>query len=456
MIEQLTQGKKLRVSLSGGGCCGGPNLAEVDAPNAEEKIKAQVQAYYSERVQNPASGGCCTKSSAQAPSIPDLAGYQREVLTSIPTAAAEKSFGCGDPLAFAEVQAGQTVLDIGSGAGIDCFIASQKVGPAGKVIGLDMTPAMLETARRNAQQGGYTNVEFRQGEAENMPVADGSVDWVISNCVINLSPAKEKVFAEINRVLKPGGRVSISDIVADALPDFVRQDQLAYCGCIGGAIPEADYLSLLAQAGLADVHVETRLDYSPEQIRGLILADAQLQKIYGAIVEANPQILAQIKIASIKVAGRKPVAHEKEVTRVEPAQAPDLPAIEQLLQRSNLPVDGIQKILDSTLVARQNGSLVGVIGLERYADAGLVRSFAVAQGWRGQGVGRDLGNALLQRATAAGVKKVYLLTNTIHDLAAKHGFREIPREAVPAAVRESVEFRLNCCTTAVAMERSLI
>jgi SAM-dependent methyltransferase/N-acetylglutamate synthase-like GNAT family acetyltransferase len=455
MNEQLTQGKKLRVSLSGGGCCGGPNLTDVEAPNAEEKIKAQVQAYYSERVQNPAAGGCCTKSSSQAPSITDLAGYQREVLTSIPAAAAEKSFGCGDPLAFTEVQAGQTVLDIGSGAGIDCFIASQKVGPAGKVIGLDMTPAMLETARRNAQQGGYTNVEFRQGEAENMPVTDGSVDWVISNCVINLSPAKEKVFAEIHRVLKPGGRVSISDIVADALPDFVRRDQVAYCGCIGGAIPEADYLARLSQAGLADVHVEARLDYSPEQIRGLILVDAQLQKMYGAIVEANPEILAQVKIASIKVAGRKPLANEKKLAHVEPATAGDLPALAQLLQRSDLPADGIHEILDSTLVARQNGSIIGAIGFERYGDAGLVRSFAVAQGWRGQGVGRDLGNALLQRAAADGIKKVYLLTNTIRDLAAKHGFREIPREEVPAAVRESVEFRLNCCSTAVTMERRL-
>lgn len=456
MSEQLTQGKKLRVSLSGGGCCGGPNLAAVEGPNTEEKIKAQVQAYYSERVQAPAAGGCCTKNSTPVANITDLTGYQPEVLSSIPAAAAEKSFGCGDPLAFAEVQPGQTVLDIGSGAGIDCFIASQKVGPTGKVIGLDMTPAMLETARRNARDGGYTNVEFRQGEAENMPVADGSVDWVISNCVINLSPAKEKVFAEIHRVLTPGGRVSISDIVADVLPDFVRQDQLAYCGCIGGAIPEADYLSLLAQAGLADVHIETRLDYSPEQIRSLILADAQLQKMYGAIVEANPQILERIKIASIKVAGRKPLAKEKTLTRVEPAEAPDLPAITQLLQRSELPADGIEKILDSTLVARQNGSLVGVIGLERYGDAGLVRSFAVAPGWRGHGVGRELGKALLQRATADGVKKVYLLTNTIRDLAAKHGFREIPRETVPVAVRESVEFRLNCCDSAVTMERSLI
>ncbi|MGH7452590.1 MAG: methyltransferase domain-containing protein, partial [bacterium] len=176
MSEQLTPGKKLRVSVSGG-CCGGPSLSVDEHQTDEIKIKAQVQAYYSERVQSPSAGGCCTKGSNHTVNIPDLAGYQRDVLTSIPSAAAEKSFGCGDPLAFAEVQSGQTVLDIGSGAGIDCFIASQKVGPAGKVIGLDMTPAMLETARRNARQGGYTNVEFRQGEAESMPVDDSSVDW---------------------------------------------------------------------------------------------------------------------------------------------------------------------------------------------------------------------------------------------------------------------------------------
>jgi N-acetylglutamate synthase-like GNAT family acetyltransferase/SAM-dependent methyltransferase len=455
MNEQLTTGKTLRVAASGG-CCGGPSVTAEPAATEEEKIRSQVQAYYSERVQNPLSGGCCTKGSDRAVNIPDLAGYQRETLASIPAAAAEKSFGCGDPLAFTEVQPGQTVLDIGSGAGIDCFIAAQKVGPTGKVIGLDMTPAMLETARRNAREGGYTNVEFRQGEAESMPVENSSVDWVISNCVINLSPAKEKVFAEINRVLKPGGRISISDIVADALPDFVRQDKLAYCGCIGGAIPEARYLSLLAQAGLVDVHVEARLDYTPEQIRGMILADTQLQQMYGAIVEANPQILEQIKIASIKVAGRKPAADEKVKTRVEPANAKDFPAIEQLLQRSNLPIDGLHEISDSTLVARQNGSLVGVIGLERYGDAGLVRSFAVAENWRGRGVGKELGQALLQRAAQNGIQKVYLLTNTIRDLAAKHGFREIPREEVPAAVRESVEFRLNCCDSAVAMERRLV
>ena len=202
---------------------------------------------------------------------------------------------------------GQTVLDIGSGAGIDCFIASGKVGPAGKVIGLDMTPAMLEAARRNAVKGGHANVEFRQGEAEDMPVENGSVDWVISNCVINLSPDKEKVFAEIHRVLKPGGRILISDIVADSLPDRIRQDRLSYCGCIGGAISEADYLGLLARAGLAEVRIESRADYSPEQVRALVLGDAELKERYGALIETETDLLSRVKIASIQVSGRKPL-----------------------------------------------------------------------------------------------------------------------------------------------------
>lgn len=461
MNEQISQ-RKILSTTTAGGCCGSPassfDASTVTAKPSEtgdaKDIKRQVQEHYGGLVKSPASG-CCSKGPRQADSIPSLAGYENEVLASIPSAAAEKSFGCGDPLAFAGVQAGQTVLDIGSGAGIDCFIASQKVGPAGKVIGLDMTPAMLEAARRNAREGGYTNVEFRQGDAENMPVESASVDWVISNCVINLSPEKERVFAEIDRVLKPGGRISISDIVANALPDFVREDKLAYCGCIGGAIPENDYLRLLTQAGLVDVQIETRLDYSPEQIYGMIFADAQLKEKYGALVEANPAVLEQIRISSIKISGRKPLSSEKVTSEVTPADARDLPIIEALLQKSDLPIEGLRDILDFTLVARHNYHIVGAIALERYGDDGLIRSFVVAPAWRGRGIGRRLGMALLQRAAASGIRTAYLLTNTIRDLATKNGFREISRHEVPAAVRESVEFRLNCCDSAVAMKYSL-
>jgi len=163
------------------------------------------------------------------------------------------------------------VLDIGSGAGIDCLIAAEKVGAEGKVIGLDMTPAMLERARANAREAGADNVEFRKGEADDMPVENDSVDWVISNCVINLAPDKGKVFGEVARILKPGGRVSISDIVlGDDLPEEVVKSVDALVGCVAGAIKEADYLEEMRMAGLVDVEVTERMVYGAKEIEGLL------------------------------------------------------------------------------------------------------------------------------------------------------------------------------------------
>ncbi|HXZ43229.1 MAG TPA: methyltransferase domain-containing protein, partial [archaeon] len=185
----------------------------------EQEIKDAVKSRYAKAIQR--SSSCCgpsatqegTQSSSccgptaleQKGNLVKIAGYDKDDLSRLPADAVQNSFGCGTPLAFAGVQPGQVVLDIGSGAGIDCFIAAEKVGPTGKVIGLDMTPEMIERARQNARDAGMTNVEFRFGEAEKMPVEDSSVDWVISNCVINLSPDKPAVFGEIGRILRPGG-----------------------------------------------------------------------------------------------------------------------------------------------------------------------------------------------------------------------------------------------------------
>ena len=173
----------------------------------------------------------------------------------------EASLGCGNPLAIAGLQPGEVVLDLGSGGGIDCFLAAKKVGPEGRVIGLDMTPDMIKLARRNAKKMGVTNVDFRYGEMEEMPLPDESVDVIISNCVINLSPDKDAVFREAFRVLRPGGRLSVSDIVVDGdLPQSIRSQLDAWAGCVAGALDESVYLDKIRAAGFEQVEVLSRDD----------------------------------------------------------------------------------------------------------------------------------------------------------------------------------------------------
>lgn len=234
-----------------------------------QQIKDLVKQHYANAIQNPGSGCCSTtvpSTLANDASMVHQIGYSDEELKVIPTDAAANSFGCGNPLAFTEVREGQVVVDIGSGAGIDCFIAAQKVGPAGKVIGVDMTQAMLERARANAKKAGLSNVEFREGDAESLPLEDRSADWVISNCVINLAPDKEKVFREIARVLKPGGQISISDIVVGDLPWWIRRSQRFYASCLSGALREEQYLGAIRRAGLQNVRVSSRFVYDEESI----------------------------------------------------------------------------------------------------------------------------------------------------------------------------------------------
>lgn len=170
---------------------------------------------------------------------------------------ADLGLGCGLPTQFAHIQPGNTVIDLGSGAGNDCFVARREVGESGKVIGIDFTPAMVEKARANAEKLGYNNVEFRQGDIEHMPVTANAADVVVSNCVLNLVPNKKAVFAEIYRVLKPGGHFSISDIVlVGELPDALRQDAEMYAGCVAGAIQKSDYLGLVETTGFKNISVQ--------------------------------------------------------------------------------------------------------------------------------------------------------------------------------------------------------
>jgi ubiquinone/menaquinone biosynthesis C-methylase UbiE len=199
--------------------------------------------------------GCGCGCSVGATETADALGYTDEQRAAIPQGA-DLGLGCGNPLAHAGVSKGETVLDLGSGAGIDAFLAARETGPSGRVIGVDMTPAMLSRARENAGKHGFGNVEFRLGEIENLPVADGAVDLVISNCVVNLSPDKRRVFREALRVLRPGGRMVLSDIVlVSELPQSVRESVEAYVGCVAGASMKSDYVQMIREAGFERVEV---------------------------------------------------------------------------------------------------------------------------------------------------------------------------------------------------------
>lgn len=212
-----------------------------------------------------AGGSCCCSSTCcEESSVVDASksvGYTGDQIMSVPDA--NMGLGCGNPTAFAELKSGDIVLDLGSGAGFDCFLAAQKVGSSGKVIGVDMTHEMLEKARANALKYGYSNVEFRFGDIEALPVEDRSVDAIISNCVINLAPDKEKVFSEAFRVLKPKGRMYISDMVLLAeLPEDLKNDKDMLAGCIAGALLKEEYLRLLEKAGFSVEILSEDLDIS--------------------------------------------------------------------------------------------------------------------------------------------------------------------------------------------------
>jgi SAM-dependent methyltransferase len=257
-----------RAKSSGGGCCGPA------APESSRTVSGASSCCASAPAEQAASSGCCgtgadvlgSAAAVASATTSDLAEYGAE-RGNVPEVA---SFGCGNPLAFADVKTGQTVVDLGSGPGLDLILAARRVGHTGLVIGVDMTDVMIEEARRNAARAGFANIEVRKGLIENLPVAAGTVDWVISNCVINLSPEKPRVFAEIARVLRPGGRFRISDIVVESLPEWIRSNAAAYAACVAGAIPEREYVAGLEAAGLVDVEVESRLVYTAAQIRSLV------------------------------------------------------------------------------------------------------------------------------------------------------------------------------------------
>ncbi len=287
----------------------------MDTSATDERIKEAVRDAYGgiarRYVEEPQRASCCGPSQPSDCCGPTAATidtseaaarlYSTQELADLPESVTDISLGCGNPTAIAGLKPGEVVLDLGSGGGIDCFLAAKKVGPEGRVIGLDMTPDMIRLARRNAKKVGASNVEFRFGEMEDIPLPDESVDVIISNCVINLSPDKDAVFGEAYRVLRPGGRMSVSDIVVHGdLPPSIRNRLDAWAGCVSGALDESDYLGKIRAAGFAGVEVQSR-----EFVKISEFADWEGVREVVASAGVAPQDLDST-IASVKVKALKP------------------------------------------------------------------------------------------------------------------------------------------------------
>lgn len=272
----------------------------------EESITKIVRENYA-RVARKGSSCCASASSCSGADLAQTKGkgigYSEEELASVPQGA-NMGLGCGNPVALASLIEGETVLDLGSGGGFDCFLAASKVGKNGKVIGVDMTPEMIDRARENARKGDYQNVEFRLGEIENIPAADNSVDVVISNCVINLSPDKKRVFGEAFRVLRPGGRLMVSDIVLlKELPDFIKNSIAAYVGCISGAMLKDEYIEAIKGAGFQEVRIEDEASFPVEFMADDPTAQAVINKLNLSLKKIKDTASS---VVSIRVQGIKP------------------------------------------------------------------------------------------------------------------------------------------------------
>lgn len=296
---KLTEAKSTRACGCSDDCCGGEKSAHTTAvetlvPGAD--VRAVVREKYGDIAEGRASGcgcGCgCSTSEGLEQTLSQL-GYSAEQASAIPEGA-NLGLGCGNPIAHAQLRAGETVLDLGSGAGLDCFLAAREVGPTGRVIGVDMTASMIERARALATQHAFSQVEFRLGEIEHLPVESGTVDCIVSNCVVNLSPDKPQVFRDALRVLKPGGRLVVSDLVLTrALTPQQQQNVALYVGCVSGASQKDDYLRQIAEAGFTGIEVleETRYMVGQE-----------------ALAEGSEERDAFSAVVSVKVRAVRPVA----------------------------------------------------------------------------------------------------------------------------------------------------
>jgi N-acetylglutamate synthase-like GNAT family acetyltransferase len=315
------------------------------------------------------------------------------------------------------------------------------------VYGLDMTDEMLALARENARKAGASNVEFLKGDIESIPLPDASVDVIISNCVVNLAPDKQKVIREAYRVLKPGGRFAVSDIVVlGDVPEAIRRSAELWMGCIAGAPAAEEFRRLLTEAGFAGADVEPTRVYTVDTVR------AELEAL-GVDTEGLAEQVDG-KFAAAFIRGRKP--DPEACLTLRPATAADRSRVERLLQADRLPLDGVPGDLAHFTVAETaRDGVIAAAGLELYGGTALLRSTVVERTWRGSGVGRLVVEAALDAARSAGAREIFLLTTTAADYFPKFGFRCVDRAMVPQPLQASAEFTGACPASATCMHRAL-
>jgi SAM-dependent methyltransferase/N-acetylglutamate synthase-like GNAT family acetyltransferase len=417
-------------------------MADLSAVVRERYGRAALQI-----IETGTKAGCCGTGSNCGPDPITSDLYQASETAGLPAEALLASLGCGNPTALAELKAGEVVLDLGSGGGIDVLLSARRVGPTGKAYGLDMTDEMLALARENQRKAGVENVEFLRGRIEAIPLPDNSVDVIISNCVINLSGDKDRVLAEAFRVLRPGGRFAVSDIVTrGALPEPVRESLALWTGCLAGALDEAEYVRKLTQAGFEGAAVEPTRVYRAEDARGVLqsvgveadhLAEELDGKVIGAFIRATKSSAVQSEAVSIVALG-----------------ATELPEVKLLLEANGLPANDLTEAV--RLYGRHGSTgLIGVVGLEGRGASGLLRSLAVRGDYRRTGVGSQLVSGVERVAAGLGMTDLYLLTTTAEAFFARRGYARVDREHAPPAIRATAEFSQLCPASSAFMAKRL-
>ena len=406
-----------------------------------QDIRESVRKKYAQAIINKRC--YCGSSTYNNPVTGNL--YETNDIEGLPEDIIKASFGCGNPTALAQLYAGEVVLDLGSGAGLDVLLSAKRVGPFGKAYGLDMTDEMLAAAKENQERSGILNVEFLKGHIESIPLTGNTIDVIISNCVINLSADKDRVLQEAYRVLKPGGRFAISDIVLiRELPVTIQKNITAWAGCIAGALLEREYQEKLMAAGFTDIEIiNTRnYDFDDKQAASFFpdLTEAERQHLNGSLISA---FIRAKKPIDVFVEGKEYV--------IRTALEADLPIIHTLLMENGLTTSGVRENLANFLVADYQG-VIGVIGIEFAGNGAMLRSMAVSKELRKRSIATALVERSLEISRQLGVKEVYIMTNTADRFASRWGFYKIQRLEIPGDLMLNSALSNLCPATSICMK----